>query len=111
MLAALCDILEVTPADLIVTTARNTPARKTAAGHGDGERHRPERAAAPPRPAAALPAMTAAKEPAIILITGIQAAGKSTVAQLLAEQLPRPAHVRGDLFRRMIINGRGRHDP
>jgi chloramphenicol 3-O-phosphotransferase len=43
---------------------------------------------------------------AIVLITGIQAAGKSTVAQLLAEKLPRSAHVRGDMFRRMIVNGR-----
>jgi chloramphenicol 3-O-phosphotransferase len=45
-------------------------------------------------------------DPAIVLITGIQAAGKSTVAQLLAERLPRSAHVRGDLFRRLIVNGR-----
>jgi chloramphenicol 3-O-phosphotransferase len=43
---------------------------------------------------------------AIMLITGIQAAGKSTIAQLLAERLPRSVHVRGDLFRRMVINGR-----
>jgi chloramphenicol 3-O-phosphotransferase len=42
----------------------------------------------------------------IYLVTGIQAAGKSTVAQLLAERLPRSVHVRGDLFRRMIVNGR-----
>lgn len=44
--------------------------------------------------------------PEIYLITGIQAAGKSTVAQLLAQRLPRSVHVRGDLFRRMIVNGR-----
>ena len=44
-------------------------------------------------------------EPAIIVITGAMAAGKSTVAQLLAERLPRAAHVRGDLFRRMIVSG------
>ncbi|MET0236910.1 MAG: AAA family ATPase [Kibdelosporangium sp.] len=43
---------------------------------------------------------------AIVLITGIQAAGKSTVAQLLAEKLPRSVHVRGDMFRRLIVNGR-----
>jgi uridine kinase len=35
---------------------------------------------------------------AIILITGVQAAGKSTVAQSLAERLPRSVHVRGDVF-------------
>jgi predicted kinase len=45
-------------------------------------------------------------QPRIILITGIMAAGKSTVAQQLAEQLPRSVHLRGDLFRRMIVNGR-----
>lgn len=45
-------------------------------------------------------------EPAIILITGIMAAGKSTVAQALAERLPKSVHLRGDLFRRLIVNGR-----
>jgi predicted kinase len=43
--------------------------------------------------------------PRIILITGNMAAGKSTVAQALAERLPRSVHLRGDLFRRMIVNG------
>ena len=37
VLAALCDIFEVTADQLIATTARNTPARKTATGHGGGE--------------------------------------------------------------------------
>ena len=43
--------------------------------------------------------------PKVIAITGIQAAGKSTVAQGLAERLERSAHVRGDTFRRMLVNG------
>lgn len=34
------------------------------------------------------------------------ASGKSSVAQALAERLPRSVHLRGDLFRRMIVNGR-----
>lgn len=42
----------------------------------------------------------------VVLISGIMGAGKSTVAQLLAERLPRAAHVRGDAFRRMIVSGR-----
>ncbi|MBF9132953.1 AAA family ATPase, partial [Plantactinospora sp. S1510] len=42
---------------------------------------------------------------AVIVITGAMAAGKSTVAQRLAERLPRAAHVRGDVFRRMIVSG------
>ena len=33
------------------------------------------------------------------------------MAQLLAEQLPRSVHVRGDVFRRMIINGRADMTP
>lgn len=41
----------------------------------------------------------------VVVITGIMAAGKSTVAQLLAERLPKAAHVRGDVFRRMIVSG------
>ncbi len=42
----------------------------------------------------------------VVVITGAMAAGKSTVAQLLAERLPTSAHVRGDVFRRMIVSGR-----
>jgi chloramphenicol 3-O-phosphotransferase len=61
---------------------------------------------ASPRPAAGPQASQA-----IILVTGIQAAGKSTIAQLLAERLPRSVHVRGDRFRRMIINGRADMTP
>ncbi len=34
------------------------------------------------------------------------AAGKSTVAQLLAERFPRAVHVRGDVFRRFVVAGR-----
>jgi cytidylate kinase len=49
--------------------------------------------------------------PAVVVITGIMAAGKSTVAQLLAERLPKSAHVRGDLFRRMVVSGRADMTP
>lgn len=49
--------------------------------------------------------------PAVLLLTGIQAAGKSTVAQLIAERLPRSAHVRGDVFRRMVVGGRAEMTP
>jgi chloramphenicol 3-O-phosphotransferase len=50
----------------------------------------------------------------VIVVTGIQAAGKSTIAQALAERLDRSVHLRGDVFRRMIVSGRaemGRADP
>ncbi|MDR0267780.1 AAA family ATPase [Paenibacillus sp.] len=42
----------------------------------------------------------------IFLITGIMASGKSTVAQLLAEKFAKGVHVRGDMFRKMIVSGR-----
>jgi predicted kinase len=42
----------------------------------------------------------------VILLTGVMAAGKSTVAQRLAERLPMSVHLRGDVFRRMIVSGR-----
>lgn len=47
----------------------------------------------------------------VILITGIMAAGKSTVAQALAERLPRSVHLRGDTFRRFIVSGREEMTP
>ena len=56
VLAALCDIFEVTADQLIATTARSTPARKAAAGHGSGGEAsdlntiRPRRAQLRPRP-------------------------------------------------------------
>lgn len=49
--------------------------------------------------------------PDILFITGAMASGKSTVAQLLAEKLPRSVHLRGDLFRRMIVGGRSEMRP
>ncbi len=44
----------------------------------------------------------------VIVITGAMAAGKSTVAELLASRFARSVHVRGDSFRRMIVNGQHR---
>lgn len=46
-------------------------------------------------------------EPAVgFLITGVMAAGKSTVAELLARRFDRGVHLRGDVFRKMIVSGR-----
>ncbi|RJX40633.1 phosphotransferase [Paenibacillus pinisoli] len=42
----------------------------------------------------------------IYMITGVMASGKSTVAELLAQRFDRSVHLRGDLFRRMIVRGR-----
>ncbi len=46
------------------------------------------------------------KTGSITLITGAMAAGKSTTAQMLAEQLTPSLHLRGDVFRKMIVQGR-----
>ncbi|PYI57566.1 phosphotransferase [Paenibacillus flagellatus] len=50
-------------------------------------------------------------EPGIVLVTGVMASGKSTVAQLLAERFERSVHVRGDMFRKMVVNGRVEMSP
>jgi cytidylate kinase len=45
-------------------------------------------------------------EQPVVLITGISASGKSTVADLLARRFAQGVHVKGDVFRRMVVNGR-----
>lgn len=50
-------------------------------------------------------------EPKVILVTGIMASGKSTVAQLLAERMNPSVHLRGDMFRKMIVNNRREMTP
>ncbi|GIO96609.1 hypothetical protein J14TS5_16950 [Paenibacillus lautus] len=50
--------------------------------------------------------MSHLRQPAVIVVTGVMASGKSTIAQLLAEQFERGVHLRGDSFRKMIVRGR-----
>jgi len=65
-----------------------------------------EAARADSRPEGAyLPGMSSSP-PRVWVITGLMAAGKSTVAQALAERLHRSVHLRGDIFRKMVVNGR-----
>lgn len=45
-------------------------------------------------------------EPTAVLLTGIQAAGKSTVGRMLAQRLDRAAFIEGDDLWRMVIAGR-----
>ncbi|WP_029192804.1 AAA family ATPase [Paenibacillus harenae] len=46
------------------------------------------------------------EKPSLFLITGIMASGKSTVAQLLSERFEKSVHLRGDIFRKMIVRNR-----
>lgn len=43
---------------------------------------------------------------AIYVITGVMASGKSTVAEALARSVEKGVHLRGDVFRKMIVTGR-----
>lgn len=54
--------------------------------------------------------MALVDEHVVVLITGIPASGKSTVADGLARRFPLGAHVRGDVFRRMVVSGRHEMD-
>lgn len=49
--------------------------------------------------------------PQLFVITGIMAAGKSTVARALAERFERSVHLRGDTFRRFVVSGRVEMSP
>ena len=42
----------------------------------------------------------------VVVVAGISAAGKTTVAELLAARFRRGVHEKGDVFRRMIVSGR-----
>jgi chloramphenicol 3-O-phosphotransferase len=48
---------------------------------------------------------------ATFLLTGPSAAGKSTVARLLAERFSRGVHLEGDIFRRSVVAGRADMTP
>jgi tRNA uridine 5-carbamoylmethylation protein Kti12 len=50
--------------------------------------------------------MSAPSELAVVLITGIQAAGKTTVAALLARRLQRGVHINGGALMDMVVTGR-----
>jgi cytidylate kinase len=55
----------------------------------------------------ATPAQGERYEPAVgFVITGVMASGKSTVAEALAQRFERGVHLRGDVFRKMIVRGR-----
>lgn len=44
-------------------------------------------------------------QPTMIAVTGIQAAGKSTVSRLLAQRFARGVHIEADLLQHMVVSG------
>lgn len=46
-------------------------------------------------------------QPGIIVLTGIMAAGKSTVARLLAQRFVRGVYIEADALQRMIVSREG----
>src|SRR6266568_2384106 len=58
-----------------------------------------------PEPSSARSRSLIDKEPALIVVTGIMAAGKSTIARLLAQQFARGVHVPADMLQHMIVSG------
>lgn len=50
-------------------------------------------------------------EPAVVIVTGIQASGKSTVGRLVATRLHRSAFIDGDWLARMVVGGRAGMTP
>lgn len=59
----------------------------------------------PARPADGRAVSAPWSEPSVVIITGIQAAGKTTVGRLLAQALPRAAFIDGDVLARMVLSG------
>jgi predicted ATPase len=49
--------------------------------------------------------MTPEERTAIIVVSGIQGAGKSTVAHVLAKRFARGVHIEADALQRMIVSG------
>lgn len=49
---------------------------------------------------------TLADRRVVVLLTGVMAAGKSTVGALLAGRFPKGVHVCGDVLRQMVVSGR-----
>src|SRR5579859_644590 len=49
--------------------------------------------------------MSPTNQPTIIVVTGIMAAGKSTVARVLAQRFERGVHIEADALQRMIVTG------
>ncbi|HEY2273846.1 MAG TPA: AAA family ATPase [Jatrophihabitantaceae bacterium] len=49
--------------------------------------------------------------PEIYVLSGVQAAGKSTVADVLARRFERGVHVGGDAIRAMVVSGRSDMSP
>lgn len=58
-----------------------------------------------PEPGSVLSRSLIDNRPVLIVVTGIMAAGKSTIARLLAQQFARGVHIPADMLQHMIVSG------
>jgi predicted kinase len=82
-----------------MTCSVATPMKEKTTMKQENQRHES------PRAEVEKPRSLSDHKPALIVVTGIMAAGKSTIARLLAQRFVRGVHIEADALQRMIVSG------